>query len=40
MSDGELLEFSNNYEKYSPLLEDISLDDQVLCQAVNQIESE
>ena len=27
-------------EKYSPIVEDISLDDEVLCQAVEKIETE
>ena len=40
VSDVELLEFSKNEEKYSPCVEDISLDDDMLLNAVNQIEAE
>ena len=40
MSDLELLDVVNTVERYSPIVEDISLDDEVLCSAVEQIETE
>ena len=44
VSDFELLKMSEIsdcvQEKYSPCVEDISLDDNVLCDAVDRIESE
>ena len=42
VSDQDLLkftEFSENKENYSPQVEDISLEDEVLCNAVDQIEA-
>ena len=39
MEDSELLEVVNHVESYSPIVEDISLDDSELCSAVEAIES-
>ena len=38
MSDFELMEGVNFVEKYCPIVEDISMDDEELCQAVETIE--
>ena len=38
MSDCELVEGVEKLEIYSPLVEDISMDDSYLCHAVEQIE--
>ena len=40
VTDMEMLEFSNKFEKYNPCVEDISLEDDILVDAVNRIESE
>ena len=40
MDDFQLLEIGNKLDKYVPIVEDISLDDEVLCSAVEQIESQ
>ena len=40
MSDSELLEVANVVDRYCPIVEDISLDDNVLYSAVEQIEKE
>ena len=40
ITDMELLEHVEHTEKYCPITEDISLDDDTLCQAVKQIETE
>ena len=40
VSDGEVVKEVNKVEAYKPIVEDISLDDDILCQAVEQIESE
>ena len=40
ISDMELVRHVESVERYSPLVEDISLDDDTLCQAVDQIERE
>ena len=40
MEDCELLDVVTTIEKYSPVVEDISLEDDVLYSAVEQIESE
>ena len=40
MEDCELLDVVTTIEKYSPIVEDISLEDDVLYSAVEQIESE
>ena len=40
IQDSDLLIAMENYEKYSPIVEDISLDDSTLCTAVEQIEAE
>ena len=40
VSDLELVEFGENHEKYSPIVEDISLDDDILCQELACVESE
>ena len=39
-TDLELLEGVKLLEMYSPIVEDISLDDEVLCSALEQIETE
>ena len=38
VNDAELVHESNKVERYSPITEDISLDDEVLCNAVEEIE--
>ena len=38
--DSELVSESDKLEKYCPIMEDISLDDEVLCSAVESIEQE
>ena len=40
IGDIEIFEHVENVEKYSPIVEDISLDDSTLCEAVNEIEKE
>ena len=40
ISDKELLEADTNYQKYCPVVEDISIEDSELCLAVEQIEKE
>ena len=40
LSDLALLKEVENMEKYSPIVEDISMDDTMLCYAVEQIEEE
>ena len=40
VGDRELVQEANKVEKYSPIVEDISLDDESLCQAVENIEKE
>ena len=40
VSDSEMVKFVQEREKYCPCVEEISLDDEVLCDAVNRIESE
>ena len=40
VGDAELVTESNKVERYSPITEDISLDDQELCTAVEKIEEE
>ena len=39
-SDEELVRHVSNVEKYCPIVEDISLEDEVLCTAVEHIEKE
>ena len=39
-SDRELVDVASNVEKYVPVVEDISIEDSVLCQAVESIEKE
>ena len=40
MGDSELVSAIENLEIYSPIVEDISMDDNTLCEAVEQIEQE
>ena len=40
ITDSELVNEVNRVEKYSPITEDISLEDEVLCSAVERIEEE
>ena len=40
MNDLELLEAGKQFDTYAPVVEDISLDDDVLYSAVEQIETE
>ena len=40
VADMDLVKAAESVEKYSPLVEDISLDDSTLCEAVEQIENE
>ena len=40
VSDGKLLKEMDKVECYAPIVEDISLDDDILCHAVEKIESE
>ena len=40
ISDMELLSHVESVERYSPIVEDISLDDETLCKAVERIETE
>ena len=40
MSDNELVKEVQNVEKYQPIVEDISMDDDLLCSAVEKIEEE
>ena len=40
MGDSELLHTVTELEKYCPIVEDISIDDEELCNAVERIESE
>ena len=38
--DSVLIKEMEEYERYCPIVEDISLDDNVLCDAVQRIEDE
>ena len=38
VKDSELIEVADDVERYSPIVEDVSLEDNVLCEAVEQIE--
>ena len=38
MADQDLIHAVETIEKYQPVIEDISLDDKTLCQAVEEIE--
>ena len=40
VNDLELVSYIENMAKYIPIVEDISLDDDLLCSAVEQIEEE
>ena len=40
VTDKQLVEDSNKLEKYCPIVEDISMDDETLCAAVEKIEDE
>ena len=40
MDDLKLMEVVHDVERYSPLVEDISIEDDVLCSAVEEIETE
>ena len=40
ITDGELIQECQKMEKYSPIMEDISLDDDALYNAVQKIETE
>ena len=40
VSDGELLGVMDKMESYCPIIEDISMEDSVLCDAVEKIEKE
>ena len=40
MNDTEFLDVVQSIERYSPIVEDISMDDNELCMAVEQIETE
>ena len=40
ITDTEMVNESNNAERYCPIIEDISLDDSELCTAVEKIEQE
>ena len=40
VQDEELVRESNRLEHYCPITEDISLDDNVLCEAVEHVEEE
>ena len=40
VKDTELVKEMEKVEKYSPIVEDISIDDDVLCTAVEKIEQE
>ena len=40
MNDMELMEVVRDVERYSPIVEDISIEDSELCRAVEQIEEE
>lgn len=40
VTDKQLVENSNKLEKYSPIVEDISMDDETLCAAVEEIEEQ
>ena len=40
VSDTQLVNHVEKLEKYSPVVEDISMDDETLCSAVKQIEYE
>ena len=40
VQDHELVQESNRVERYCPVTEDISLEDEVLCQAVENVEEE
>ena len=40
VSDSQLVQDVANLDKYSPIVEDISMDDEVLCKAVEKIENE
>ena len=40
VTDMELLSVTEAVDKYSPVVEDISMDDSTLCQAVEEIEEQ
>ena len=40
IDDMELVQVANDVERYSPIVEDISMDDTELCKAVEKIEEE
>ena len=40
VNDMDLVEHSEKVERYVPIVEDISVEDEVLCSAVDQIEKE
>ena len=40
VGDEDMIKATENTEPYSPIVEDISMDDDSLCQAVKQIERE
>ena len=40
IDDMELVKVANDVERYSPIVEDISMDDNELCKAVETIEEE
>ena len=40
VTDNQLISDVNKIEKYSPIVEDISMDDNMLCAAVEKIEEE
>ena len=40
LSDSDLVEVVSKMERYCPVVEDISMDDEELCKAVEQIEYE
>ena len=40
IDDMDLVQFANDVERYSPIVEDIFMDDSELCKAVEMIEEE
>ena len=40
VNDMELVEHSQKFERYVPIVEDISVEDEVLCSAVDEVEKE
>ena len=40
VTDQDLVKHVENVERYSPIVEDISLDDDILCTAVEKIEEQ